>query len=311
MMFIEPDVAGIVCKQTKLVHWVFDALRIDDICDYRKQNVVGLLVTLLSPRTSFELGEMGAVDVVVNALLPYTRSSLEEEDEEEEEDEDEEDLLVEEQYFLESLFHCLSSLLSASTNRVRFAEAGGVECMIQIIKKIKLNYEYYGSALVALDAALKDCPCACDKFVDASGLDIAFPASMDIISTCITHDKEDIEKHLLRIIASLTVGIAAETKNKDKLLSKFEENDAEKTTWLMELFIRNLKICARIEDVLAHHNLKKKDVQDILLISSLLVNSGKASQKTITENGANFFEALTMLYRVILILTNSSSRGRI
>ncbi|MCL7038191.1 hypothetical protein MKW94_026283 [Papaver nudicaule] len=303
MMFINPDVAELVCNQTKLVKWVIGKLEKGDAFDFAKHNVVGFLSTLLQPpwTTSSKLGELGAVEAVVKALLPYTTV-------EEEEDEDEEDiLLVEEQYLLENLFQCLSGLLWFSENRKRFAVAGGGGYMIKIVEQKKLNDAYYGSAIVALDDALKDCPCASDKFVGASGLDIAFPAS--IISTCETHDKEEIEERLISIIASLTGGIATET-DKDKLLRKFEENDFRKTTWLMKLFRRYFEnvaamrkvpkldesdlyevkmryglptlqsiavilgylwlsnkseIIARIENELSRHNLKKTDVREILI----------------------------------------------
>ncbi|RZC72204.1 hypothetical protein C5167_035392 [Papaver somniferum] len=97
--------------------------------------------------------------------------------------------------------------------------------------------------------------CASDKFVnDALELDIAiFPPSMDMIHGSTMHFKAEIEERLISLIESLTGGIAETEKH---ILSKrFEENDGERITWLMEHFIRYSKKV----DAAANH-LKKKQL---------------------------------------------------
>ncbi|XP_026381039.1 uncharacterized protein LOC113275712 isoform X1 [Papaver somniferum] len=171
-----------------------------------------------------QLGE-NAVTVVLAAL-----SSLESPNEEDTYDVDDEELL-------DSLFRCLFLLLEHSENKVIFAEAGGVQLMIKIMQHEELGHSYYGSAIVALDMAVKDCQPAFKNFVtDASGLDTAFPASMDVILQSILHEKEVIEEHQISLIASLADGVAKMIK--DMLLTKFAENDFKRITWLMELFVR-------------------------------------------------------------------------
>ncbi|KAI3871780.1 hypothetical protein MKX03_020419 [Papaver bracteatum] len=139
----------------------------------------------------------------------------------------------------------------------------------------------------------KDCPgAASDKFVnDALELDIAiFPPSMDMIHESTMHFKAEIEEHLISLIESLTGGIAK--TGKDILVKKFEENDSERFTWLMEHFIRYSKkvdaaanhlknkqsiavilgylwsseINAKIESELSRHQIEKKLVRDILSV---------------------------------------------
>ncbi|MCL7048489.1 hypothetical protein MKW94_020178 [Papaver nudicaule] len=300
MIFHQPNVAEAAGKKTELIGLLLDAIKTPRR-GYSREYAVGLLHTLLlsSMENRRQLGEMGTVTVILNAI-----SSLEDEDEDDEDEYDEE-------YVLETLFRCLFLLLEHLENRVRFADAGGVQLIIRIIQNEELGYYYYGSAVAALDIAVKDCQAASDKFVnDVVGSDIAiFPASMDIPPSTM-HEKTEIEEHLVSLIALLTGGIA-ETQ-KYILLKKFLENECEKITWLVELFIRYFKqlealmkrlkdkqidpselyniqlryglptlqlfavilgylwlskndlVCHRIETELSHHKSEKKHVRDIL-----------------------------------------------
>ncbi|RZC72203.1 hypothetical protein C5167_035391 [Papaver somniferum] len=222
-----------------------------------------------SMKNRFQLGQMGIVPVVVNAL---------------------------------------SSLTKHLENKVHFVNAGGVKVMIKIIQDEELDDYFCGSAIAALDIVKG---CASDKFVnDALELDIAiFPPSMDMIHGSTMHFKAEIEERLISLIESLTGGIAETEKH---ILSKrFEENDGERITWLMEHFIRYSKkvdaaanhlkkkqlnsselykeklqygfptlqsiavilgylwsseISAKIESELSHHQIEKKVVWDILSV---------------------------------------------
>ncbi|MCL7047460.1 hypothetical protein MKW94_003072 [Papaver nudicaule] len=227
MIFHQPNVAEAAGKKTELIDLLLDALETPRR-DYPKRYAVGLLHTLLlcSMENRRQLGEMGTVAVLLNAI-----SSLEDEDEDEGDDEE---------YVAETLFRCLFLLLEHLENRVRFADAGGVELMIRIIQSEELGYYYYGSAVAALDIAVKDCQSASEKFVnDAVGLDVAiFPASMDIPPSTM-HEQKETEEHLISLIALLTGGIAETQKH--ILLKKFVENECKIIAWLVELFIRYFK----------------------------------------------------------------------
>ncbi|WZZ30172.1 hypothetical protein YC2023_013573 [Brassica napus] len=113
-----------------------------------------------------------------------------------------------EEEMLENLFDVLCCLLMPLENKERFVNAEGVELMIIIMKQKKYAY---GSAIRALDFAMTNYPPACERFVDVMGLKTAFAAFM--------------------------AGILRGSR-RDRLLSKFVENEYEKIDRLMELYIR-------------------------------------------------------------------------
>ncbi|KAI3834164.1 hypothetical protein MKW98_018214 [Papaver atlanticum] len=314
MIFLRPNVAEIVGKQTELINWVLEVLKTKG-CDYKKQYTAGLLTTILqytSRENILELGKMGTVDVVVEALLPYTKSLVSKEDilfqkelerlqilfgclrytktrvkKEDMLDEDEEFDLV------QSLFDCLFCLLSPVENKERFADAGGVHLMLQIVKQEKLSNFYYGSAIAALDIALKQCPSASDKFVnDALALDIAFPASRDAISSSITHKSDEIEGHLMSLITTLTDGSTG--VKKVALLDKFEENDYKIIGWLLDLFTRySLQVHA------AANHLKKKQLDQSELYDEKL------------EYGLSTLQSIAVILAYLWLSKRSTIRAKI
>ncbi|KAL6583506.1 hypothetical protein OROMI_005584 [Orobanche minor] len=256
MIFHNEDLAGIAGKKTKLIDLLLDALKTPRR-DYPQTEAVGLLYTLLlsSMENRLQLGEMGTVTVILDVISSLEGDEDEHEHEHEDEDEDEDD----EDYLLENLFHCLFFLLEHLENKVRFANAGGVKLMIKIIQHEELGYHYYGSAIAALCIAAKDCQYASDKFVnDAIGSDFAiFPASMDIPPSTM-HEQEEIEEHLISLIALLTGGITE--AQKDILLIKFVENECKKINWLVELFIRYFK---EVEAGIKHLKDKQLDPSEL------------------------------------------------
>ncbi|XP_026418736.1 uncharacterized protein LOC113314155 [Papaver somniferum] len=164
MIFLKPELAEPAGKNPQLMDWVFKSLR-SPIWNDLKMHVLGFLNTLLmsSFKNRLEFGEMDAVAVVVNAL-----SSLEE------------DFIPDEEYLLQTLFSCLLFLLEFHDNIVKFVKAGGVQSMIGIIQQEDFGY-CYGSAITALDIAVKACKSASKEFVnDKLAFDTAFPPSMDM-----------------------------------------------------------------------------------------------------------------------------------
>ncbi|RZC84364.1 hypothetical protein C5167_047151 [Papaver somniferum] len=171
---------------------------------------------------------MGSVVVVVEALLPYTKCPVNKVGKLDQKIlalfgkslVKKEDVLDEDEIFdlVQSLFDCLFCLLSSVENKKRFADAGGVHLMLQIVKQEKLNNFYYGSAIAALDIALEHCPSASNKFISSS----------------ITHKGDEIEGHLMSLITTLTLTDGSTGVKKDALLDKFEENGY--ITGLLDLF---------------------------------------------------------------------------
>ncbi|XP_026426855.1 uncharacterized protein LOC113322888 [Papaver somniferum] len=78
--------------------------------------------------------------------------------------------------------------------------------------------------------------------------DIAFPASIDAISSSITHKGDEIEGHLMSLITTLTLTDGSTGVKKDALLDKFEENGY--ITGLLDLFTQYyVKVDARMNQL--------------------------------------------------------------
>ncbi|GMH11286.1 hypothetical protein Nepgr_013127 [Nepenthes gracilis] len=221
---VKPAVSEIVCEKTKLMRWLLGKIKVREF-DGNKQYASEILAILLqnSSANQKRLGQMNGVDVVLQAVAMYKSKDPKSSDEEE---------------MLENLFDCLCCLLMPLENKERFVKAEGVELMIIIIKQKK---SAYGSAIRALDFAMTKYPPACERFVDVLGLKTAFAAFMGKIPISKKNKKEryqeDIEERIVSIIASLFGGILRGSR-RERLLSKFVENECEKIDRLMELYVR-------------------------------------------------------------------------
>ncbi|OWM64354.1 hypothetical protein CDL15_Pgr020320 [Punica granatum] len=313
---VKPTVSELVCERTKLLRWLLAKIRAKEF-DSNKQYASEILAILLQNSTANQkkLGQMNGVDVVLQAVALYKSKDPKTSDEEE---------------MLENLFDCLCCLLMPLENKERFVKAEGVELMIIIMKQKK---SAYGSAVRALDFAMTKYPPACERFVDVLGLKTAFAAFMGKASKSVFHFstfhlresplakfsskylvvhlvpiplnkrnkreryQEELEERIVSLVASLFDGISRGSR-RERLLSKFVENECEKIDRLMELYVRysdrvkaeterlnQLKFeeleliaiilghlwCsehpgmrARIENLLKLQKLTKKDVIDIL-----------------------------------------------
>ncbi|KAJ9703028.1 hypothetical protein PVL29_004685 [Vitis rotundifolia] len=221
---VKPAVAEMVCERTKLMRWLLGKIKVREF-DSNKQYASEILAILLqnSAANQRRLGQMNGVDVVLQAVAMYKSRDPKTADEEE---------------MVENLFDCLCCLLMPLENKEKFVRAEGVELMIIIMKQKKLAY---GSAIRALDFAMTKYPPACERFVDVLGLKTAFAAFMGKIPMSKKNKKEryqeELEERIISLIASLFGGILRGSR-RDRLLSKFVENECEKIDRLMELFIR-------------------------------------------------------------------------
>ncbi|GLT57698.1 hypothetical protein SLA2020_306520 [Shorea laevis] len=221
---VKPAVAELVCERTKLLRWLLGKIKIREF-DSNKQYASEILAILLQNSTANQkrLGQMNGVDVVLQAVAMYKSKDPKSADEEE---------------MLENLFDCLCCLLMPLENKERFVKAEGVELMIIIMKQKK---SAYGSAIRALDFAMTKYPPACERFVDVLGLKTAFAAFMGKILVNKKNKREryqeELEERLISLIASLFGGILRGSR-RERLLSKFVENECEKIDRLMELYMR-------------------------------------------------------------------------
>ncbi|XWS75310.1 hypothetical protein CRYUN_Cryun01aG0075600 [Craigia yunnanensis] len=231
MIEVKPAVAELVCERTKLLRWLLGKIKVREF-DSNKQYASEILAILLQNNTANQkrLGQMNGVDVVLQAVAMYKSKDPKTSDEEE---------------MLENLFDCLCCLLMPLENKERFVKAEGVELMIIIMKQKKSAYT---SAIRALDFSMTKYPPACERFVDVLGLKTVFAAFMgkaSASSLSIPISKknkkeryqEDLEERIVSLIASLFGGILRGSR-RERLLSKFVENECEKIDRLMELYIR-------------------------------------------------------------------------
>lgn len=221
---VKPAVAELVCERTKLFKWLMGKIKVREF-DGNKQYASEILAILLqsSVANQKKLGQMNGVDVLLQAVAMYKSKDPKSSDEAE---------------MLENLFDCLCCLLMPLENKERFVKAEGVELMIIIIKQKK---SAYGSAIRALDFAMTKYPPACERFIDVLGLKTAFAAFMGKIPINKKNKKEryheELEERIVSLIASLFGGILRGSR-RERLLSKFVENECEKIDRLMELYMR-------------------------------------------------------------------------
>uniref|UniRef100_A0A2N9FGD6 Beta-catenin-like protein 1 N-terminal domain-containing protein n=1 Tax=Fagus sylvatica TaxID=28930 RepID=A0A2N9FGD6_FAGSY len=221
---VKPAVAEMVCERTKLLKWLLGKIKVREF-DSNKQYASEILAILLQNSTANQrrVGQMNGVDVVLQAVAMYKSKDPKSLDEEE---------------MVENLFDCLCCLLMPLENKERFVKAEGVELMIIIMKQKK---SAYGSAIRALDFAMTKYPPACERFVDVLGLKTAFAAFMGKIPVSKKNKKEryqeELEERVVSLIASLFGGILRGSR-RERLLSKFVENECEKIDRLMELYMR-------------------------------------------------------------------------
>ncbi|KAL5743500.1 hypothetical protein ACOSQ2_026616 [Xanthoceras sorbifolium] len=221
---VKPSVAELVCEKTKLLRWLLGKIKVREF-DGNKQFASEILAILLQNSTANQkrLGQMNGVDVLLQAVSMYKSKDPKSSDEEE---------------MLENLFDGLCCLLMPLENKERFVKAEGVELMIIIMKQKK---SAYGSAIRALDFAMTKYPPACERFVDVLGLKTAFAAFMGKIPMSKKNKKEryqeELEERIVSLIASLFGGILRGSR-RERLLSKFVENECEKIDRLMELYLR-------------------------------------------------------------------------
>lgn len=212
-----------MCEKTKLMRWLLGKIKVREF-DGSKQYASEILAILLQNSTANQkrLGQINGVDVVLQAVAMYKSRDPKTPDEEE---------------MVENLFDCLCCLLMPLENKEKFVKAEGVKLMIIVMNQKK---SCYGSAIRALDFAMTNYPPACERFVDVMGLKTAFPAFMGKIpmnKNMKKRFKEELEERLVSLIASLFGGILRGSR-KERLLSKFVENECEKIDRLMELYMR-------------------------------------------------------------------------
>lgn len=191
-----------------------------------------------------QLGTLDGIDVLLQQLAVYKRHDP---------------TSTEEQEYMENLFNCLCSSLMAKENRDRFLKGEGLQLMNLMLREKKLSRN---GSLKVLDHALSgpDGKENCNKFVDILGLRTIFPLFMTtpkkskkrIISI------ESHEEHVISIIASMLRNCKG--PQRQRLLSKFTENEFEKVERLLELHLKYLEKVDAIDDQIDEDNEEANEI---------------------------------------------------
>ncbi|XP_074644363.1 beta-catenin-like protein 1 [Tubulanus polymorphus] len=208
-----------------LMQWILKRIKAKMPFDANKLYCSEILAILLQNHEDNRqlLGEMDGIDVLLQQLAIYKKHDPANSEEVE---------------LMENLFNCLCSSLMLSSNKDRFLKGEGLQLMILMLREKKMSRH---SAIKVLDHAMtgSDGSDNCQKFIDILGLRSVFPIFMKTPKvTKKGTSSEELEEHIASVIANLLKN--CQGSQRQRLLSKFTENDHEKVDRLMELHFKYL-----------------------------------------------------------------------
>ncbi|XP_050314453.1 beta-catenin-like protein 1 [Anthonomus grandis grandis] len=215
-----------------LLQWLLKRLRVKTPFDQNKLYVSEMLSIILQDNESNRtlLGELEGIDTLLQQLAFYKRHDPSS---------------AEEHEFMENLFNCLCSCLLVIANREKFLKGEGLQLMNLMLREKKTSRN---GSLKVLDYAMsgvhgKD---NCNKFVDILGLRTIFPLFMKTPkkNRKKVQSAEEHEEHVCSIIASMLRNCRG--SQRQRLITKFTENDHEKVDRLLELHFKYLE---KVEDL--------------------------------------------------------------
>uniref|UniRef100_A0A182N491 Beta-catenin-like protein 1 N-terminal domain-containing protein n=1 Tax=Anopheles dirus TaxID=7168 RepID=A0A182N491_9DIPT len=254
---VKSDIAREVAEQG-LMQWILKRLRAKIPFDANKLYCSEILSILVQDTNEnrITLGNVDGIDVLLQQLAAYKRHDPSS---------------AEEQEFMENLFNSLCSALMAKENREKFLKGEGLQLMNLMLREKKLSRN---GSLKVLDHAMAgpDGRDNCNKFVDILGLRTIFPLFMKtpkrskkrLLST------DEHEEHIVSIIASMLRNCKG--SQRQRLLSKFTENEFEKVERLMELhrkYLDKVEAMDREIDQQMHANEEEEQDDDMLYVKRL------------------------------------------
>jgi len=213
--------------QQGLMQWLLKRIKVKMPFDANKLYCSEILAILLQnhdgPRGL--LGECDGIDVLLQQLSVFKRHNPS---------------TPEEQEMMENLFGALCSCLMLGANRDRFLKGEGLQLMNLMLREKKLSR---AGALKVLDHSMMgpEGQDNCHKFVDILGLRTVFPLFMKTPKKMkkVGISEKEHEEHVCSIISSMLRNLKAQQRQ--RLLSKFTENDCEKVDRLMETHFKYLE----------------------------------------------------------------------
>ncbi|KAL7019529.1 hypothetical protein ACKWTF_011143 [Chironomus riparius] len=241
----KPEMSEEIAEQG-LLAWMLKRLKVKQY-DANKLYCSEILSILLQSTNENRilLGKIEGIDVLLQQLAVYKKHDPVEGEEETE--------------YMENIFNSLCSSLLAKENRANFLKGEGCQLMNLMLREKKLSRN---GALKVLDYACSglDGKENCQKLVDILGLRTIFPLFMKTPKKNKSRllSSEEYEEHLCSIISSLFRNTKG--SQKQRVLSKFVENDFEKVDRLMELHLKYLEKVENIDRAI--ENQKKQKQQE-------------------------------------------------
>ncbi|KNC33203.1 hypothetical protein FF38_12726 [Lucilia cuprina] len=230
--------------QQGLLSWILKRLKQKPPYDANKLYCSEILSILIQTNNEnrLMLGEVDGIDILLQQLAFYKKHDP---------------ASNEEQEYMENLFNCMCSALMAKENRERFLKGEGLQLMNLMLREKKMSRN---GSLKVLDHAMSgpDGRDNCNKFVDILGLRTIFPLFMKTPKKnkrLLSADAH--EEHVCAVIASMLRNCKG--AQRQRLLSKFTENDHEKVDRLLEL---HLKYLEKVEAVDRELDQQEKDEDD-------------------------------------------------
>lgn len=233
----QPEVSKDIAE-AGFMAWLVRKLKVKVPFDDNKLYASEILSILLQnePDNRILFGSMDAIDSLLQQLAYYKRHDP---------------AMAEEVELMENLFDCLCSLMLEVTNREKFLKGEGLQLMNLMLREKKKSRS---GALKVLSHALTGPEGVdnCIKFVDILGLRTLFPLFMKTPkrSKRAGVSAEEHEEHVISIMASLFKNVSATNnavKQRERLLSKWTENDHEKVDRLMEVHDKYLAKVAQAD----------------------------------------------------------------
>ncbi|XP_076469912.1 beta-catenin-like protein 1 [Babylonia areolata] len=237
--------------QQGLLVWLLKRVKMKLPFDANKLYASEIMAILLqnSDEVRQLLGEQEGIDVLLQQLATYKRHDPSGKEEME---------------YMENLFNCMCSALMYPPNRGRFLRGEGLQLMNLMLREKKMSrncaIKVLNHSMTGMDGVDNS-----QKFVDILGLRTIFPLFMKTPKSARAGPSADeLEEHTCSIIASLLRN--SHGTQRQRLLSKFTENDHEKVERLMELHFKYLDKVRQCDDALEKEKLRMKhrgeDVDD-------------------------------------------------
>lgn len=229
--------------QQGLLGWLLKRIKMKSPFDTNKLYASEIMAILLqnSDEVRQLLGDEEGIDVLLQQLATYKRH---------------EPSTKEELEYMENLFNCMCSALMLPANRSRFLKGEGLQLMNLMLREKKMSrncaIKVLNHSMTGVDGVDNS-----QKFVDILGLRTIFPLFMKTPKTARAGPSSDeLEEHICSIIGALLRN--CHSTQRQRLLSKFTENDHEKVERLMELHFKYLDKVRHCDDIIEKEKVRLK-----------------------------------------------------